>query len=240
MDDVDNNWAIYIDIDGFGPLFHDKVRVISALGDLMTGVFRLGTRCFAEPPDRLFAYQLGDGFLVHSEYHEVSLERCLVVAVALMRHVASNGCFARAAIAEGDMADIQGCYPDEVMQHCDGNHRIDFGEGIMLITPVMGSALVAAVGVDKRAPRGPLLTTEAKNVARLGPAVATHAVDGGRLASIDWVHYDSAALTRVQTVAGLSSPSPDELESILAGYCSTEWLPEKWIAGVRNLLGVNV
>jgi|GEM_PF-518184 len=240
VDDVDNIWSIYIDIDGFSPLWSDKVRVVSALGDLMTGVFRLGTICYPEPPERLFAYQLGDGFLVASDFHESSLERCLVIAVALMRHVASSGCFARAAIAEGDLADIQGCYPREVMNHCDGGHRVYLGSGILVIAPVMGSALIAAVGVDKRAPCGPLLSIEADNVQRLGSSVATRLVADGQLAAIDWVHLDSPFLTKVQAAAGLAAPSPSDLEAMLASYCVEESVPDEWRASVRDLLGVPV
>jgi len=240
VDDVDNIWSIYIDIDGFSPLWSDKVRVVSALGDLMTGVFRLGTICYPEPPERLFAYQLGDGFLIASDFHESSLERCLVIAVALMRHVAPSGCFARAAIAEGDLADIQGCYPREVMNHCDGGHRVYLGGGILVVAPVMGSALIAAVGVDKRAPRGPLLTVEADNVPRLGPGVATHPMAEGKLAAVDWVHLDWKQLAVIQAQAGLTAPSPDDLDQMLVRYCAEESVPEDWRASVKDLLGVSV
>src|SRR3546814_9250255 len=45
-----------------------------------------------------------------------ALDRCVAIAVALMRHIATSGCLARAAVAEGDFADYSGCWPKEIRQ----------------------------------------------------------------------------------------------------------------------------
>ena len=137
------------------------------------------------------------------------------------------------------MADIQGCYPSEVMDHCQ-DHRIGLGAGILIITSVMGSGLIAAVGVDKKPPRGPLLSIEADNVPRLGSSVATHPIAEGKLAAVDWVHLVSKQLAVIQAQAGLAAPSPDDLDQMLVGYCAEESVPEDWRASVRELLGLSV
>ncbi len=113
------------------------------------------------------------------------------------------------------------------MDHCKPGHEVGLGAGILLITPVMGSALIAAVGVDKKAPRGPLLTMEADNVRRLGSGVATHSIANGKLAAIDWVHLESASLAKIQTKAHLATPDQDGLEAALTRYCGEEPVPEE-------------
>ena len=62
---------------------------------------------------------MGDGFAIVSEFREESLERPIAIAIALMRCVATTGAFAAAAIAEGEHADITGCYPREVTENTD-------------------------------------------------------------------------------------------------------------------------
>jgi class 3 adenylate cyclase len=104
---MSEQWSLFIDIEGFSALWEHEVKVRLALGELMPGVFRVGQLCFPRDPERLFAYQAGDGFLIVSDFHEPSLDRCVSVAVALMRHVAgARGRFTRCSIAEGDLADI--------------------------------------------------------------------------------------------------------------------------------------
>ena len=56
-------WSIYIDIEGFGALYKkEDVQISLALGYLLEGVYLVGSNCYNESPDRLFAHQTGDGF----------------------------------------------------------------------------------------------------------------------------------------------------------------------------------
>jgi len=105
---VSDRWAIYVDIEGFGVLYDRETTVLEALGDLMEGIYAIGTKCYPESPYRLFAHQTGDGFIVVSEFGAASLEVPAAIAIALLRHVAARGRFAKASIREGDFADIWG------------------------------------------------------------------------------------------------------------------------------------
>lgn len=40
----DQRWSIHIDIEGFGALWKREDRVVQALGDLMEGIYWIGTR----------------------------------------------------------------------------------------------------------------------------------------------------------------------------------------------------
>ena len=235
---MSDRWSIYLDIEGFGALWESEDhRVIWSLGELMRAILRIGRRCYPDVPERLFAHQFGDGFIVVSDHHEKSLERCVTIAVAIMRHVAASGRFVRGAIGEGEMSDISGCYPKEVLGFLEDDHTICLEAGLMTITPVMGSALIRAVRTDKAAPRGPLLNIETSHTERLGPSVTVTKITSS-LSSIDWVHTESDLLSTLQKRASLSSPSPNELEITLREYCCSQRVPEEWKNNVHRLLGV--
>jgi hypothetical protein len=235
---MSDRWSIYIDLEGFSALWEKEDQILLSLGELMRSIFRVGRHCYPEPPDRLFAHQFGDGFVVVSDFHETSLERCATIAVALMQHVAASGRLARAAIAEGQMAGIQGCYPSEVLDCLEGDHTVSLHMGLMTITPVMGTALIRAVGVDKRAPRGPLLVIEASKAERLGALAPWTEVCAPELASIDWIHVQTDLLRTIQTNAKLDAPSAESLETRLRIYCREQAVPEPWRANVGKFLRV--
>lgn len=104
-------WAIYMDIEGFRALYSKENNILFALCDLMEGIFLIGRDCYPGTPDRIFAHQTGDGFVIVGEFGAESLSVPVSIAVALLRHIAARGRFAKAAIGEGDFADISGCFP---------------------------------------------------------------------------------------------------------------------------------
>jgi len=134
----------------------------------MRAIFRIGRECFPISPERLFAHQLGDGFLVVSDFGEENLERAVTVAIALMQHVAASARLTKAAIAEGELSDIQGCYPKEVLNELEADHTVSLNMGLMTIFPVMGTALIRAVKVAELSPSGPLLLLEKSKADRGG------------------------------------------------------------------------
>lgn len=169
-------WAIYIDIEGFGALYATNDRALLSLGDLTEGIYLIGSRCYFETPDRIFAHQTGDGFAVVSEFCTSSLATPVAIAIALMRHVATGGCFAKATIAEGGFADISGCYPAVVRNARDANGRVSMGKGVMTLFPVMGTALINAVALAKVSPSGALLTLHEGAFDRLPSNCVVHKI----------------------------------------------------------------
>lgn len=145
-------WNICIDIEGFSALWGqpgENDRVLWALGELLRGVFRIGRKVYPEEPYRLFAIQAGDGVFIHSSFHEHDLRRAACVAVVLMRHVAAGGRFSKAGIAEGEVADINGCYPREVMDEQDKNGMIRLGAGRLFTFPYMGPGIINSAAIAK-------------------------------------------------------------------------------------------
>ncbi len=71
---MDTRWSTYIDIEEFRALYEKNNAVLRALGDLMDGIYLIGTTCYAVMPSRIFAHQTGDGFATVSEFGAASLD----------------------------------------------------------------------------------------------------------------------------------------------------------------------
>src|SRR5262245_65364511 len=109
----------------------------------MKGILAIGSG--RESPNRIFAYQIGDGFIIVGEFIRHSLEEPIAIAILLMRQIALAGGIGRAAVSEGDLADVVGCYPKEIREATRRSHgAFPLGGGVMTIFPVMGTALINA------------------------------------------------------------------------------------------------
>lgn len=234
-------WAVYIDIEGFSTLFDREITVLQALGDLLEGIYLIGSQCYPESPDRLFAHQTADGVVIASGFGATSLEVPSATAIALLRHVAGRGRFAKAAIGEGEFADIFGCYPRRIRDACIGDAAtVPLGDGLMTPFPVMGTALIDAVGVARRSPSGALLTVSAENKRRLPIECALTDVEGAQVVSVDWVHSDFRLVTELQRRAGLRMPSPREISTALERYCHQHNPPQPWRDNTLRLLNLGL
>jgi hypothetical protein len=233
---VRDRWAIYIDIEGFRVLYDRETTVLEALRDLMEGIYDIGTNCYPESPHRLFAHQTGDGFVVVSEFGAESLEVPVAISIALLRHVASRGRFAKASIGEGDFADIWGCYPARIRDARSGEDSVALGGGLMTIFPVMGTALIDAVAVAQQSPSGSLLTTAADKRSRLPFGCVLRDSDDRRVVNIDWVHSSLPLVASLQERAGLRRPNSAVIEAAFRRYCKHQQPPTRWIESTAALL----
>lgn len=231
-------WAIYVDIEGFSALYDREDLVLRALGDLMEGIYLIGEKCYPESPNRLFAYQTGDGFVIVSEFGASILEVPVAVSIALLRHVAGRGRFAKASIGEGEFADILGCYPKRIRTAYKDGDTIPLGSGggLMTLFPVMGTALIDGVGIARRSPSGALLTLSAQNQHRLPTECIKRVVDEQDVVSVDWVHTDLPLVTSLQQKAGLRNPPPGLIKYFFSVYAKKQRPPKPWIDGTAAYL----
>ena len=232
-------WAIHIDIEGFGALYDQEDQILWSLGDLMEGIFYIGSKCYPEPPDRIFAHQIGDGFIIVSDFGSKSLEVPVSIAIALLRHVAANGRLAKVTIAEGELFDIQGCYPKTIRDAKESDGRVFMGAGLMTISPVMGTALIRAVGIDKKSPSGSLLIIKKDDHHRIPQDLPVTEILDLNLCSIDWVHAESELVNNIQEIVGLNHPDFGELEHKISDYCNTYDLKESWKKNTYYYLSIN-
>jgi hypothetical protein len=231
-------WAVFIDIQGFGALWSDKNRGLFALRDLMTGIYRIAKRCYPDPPHRFFAYQLGDGFIISSDFGFESLAVPVAISVALLRHVAAGCGFAKVAIAEGDMADIQGCYPREVLDGRTASTTVSMGAGLMTLFPVMGTGLIRAYGLMSHAPTGPLLVMSRNCRARVPQPDAFSDIPKSELMTLDWLHVDDPLASEIQQKAALNQADTTILEAKVRDYCRNTTVPKSWRTNAMRFLKV--
>ena len=234
-------WAIYIDIEGFSALYPDGNDALWGLNKLMLATYRIGSMVYPNPVDRLFAHQLGDGFLIVSDFHEESLERAFSIATVLMKFITSFGVFARVSIAEGDHADVVGCYPQEVRDNLRTaqNKTADMGAGIMTIFPTMGTALINAVGIDKVSPKGPLFTAPRSYATRIPKEFKVTNIKNSFNMAIDWIHIESSLIESIATKALLKYPSPQNLEILIKKYIEKHKLKSEWVSSCEKYIGIN-
>ena len=240
-----HRWAIHIDIVGFSALYPKSDNPLWALNRLMLAVHSIGKMVYPREPHRLFAHQIGDGFLILSDFHEPDLERAASIAIVLMKFIAGFGLFARATIAEGNLADITGCYSETVLNdRCEeDNKTVMMGSGLMTLFPVMGTALINAVRIDKRTSKGPILAVPDEFRSRLPGHIISKKLEDKDMPNIaiDWVHTESELITKIKVEAQLDFPCPKDLEILLSKYITkNEQLPGEWVQSCRKYMGVRI
>lgn len=233
-------WSIWIDIEGFSTLWGKGNLAMAGLSTLMSGIFAIGTKVYVDDGDRLFAHQFGDGFVIVGDFYEVALDRCAAIAVALMRHVTTSGCIARAAIAEGDFADYSGCWPMEIRKEIANLQSDDvarLGSGIMTLLPVMGTALINANKLDSRnRTKGGILTIATCDSARVASSFPRRVSrDDDSMTMIDWVHASSPYIDEITAKGEIAGMTTASLEMAISDYISgPNAPPATWIAGTSE------
>ena len=233
-------WSIWIDIEGFSKLWEHGGLALAGLRALMSGIYAIGNNVYTDDGDRLFAHQFGDGFVIVGDFHEEALDRCVAIAVALMRHIATSGCLARAAVAEGDFADYSGCWPKEIRQeiaNSQSNDTVSLGSGIMTLLPVMGTALINANKLDSRnCVKGAVLTIASKDAGRIASGFPRRvSAADGRFTMIDWVHAASPFIDEIVARSGVGGLSAADIEAAITRYLGGKPPPPSaWITGTRD------
>ncbi len=230
-------WAIHIDIEGFGATYEKSAQGLYSLRALMEGIYFIGNKWCPDPPERIFAHQIGDGFIIVSEFGRDSLEVPIIIAIALMQQVLFSDGAAKAIIAEGNLADIQGCFPMCVRDEAKGDSWVRLGQGLMTTFPVMGTALIRAVKLAKVSPSGSLLLLEETFRSRIPSEMLTVSIGAGIL-SIDWIHTRPKLLEQIQQIACLPRLGANALELKLKSYIKNNNLEKDWQDNTLQLLNI--
>lgn len=235
-----DRWSVYIDIEGFSAMYATGTQALVSLGALMAGIYTIGSQCYPESPHRLFAHQLGDGFVVVGEFGWPNLEQACSVAVALLRNVLYSGGAAKGAISEGELADITGCYPQPIRDLQGQAHggAFSIGGGLMTILPVMGTALINSYRLlhAPGAPSGSLLLLRNSDVRRLpeGVPVSEHR----DFVVVDWVHASYEHLDRVLKQARLPCADAAAMARLLKHYIATNNVSHEWATNTQTFLNL--
>ena len=238
-------WCIFVDILGFSQLWEaEKSKALHALRELMVAIYRIGTHVYSDEGERLFVHHMGDGFAIVSDIGEASFERPLGIASALMRHMASTGTFAAAAVAEGEFSDITGCYPEEIMKDCEDGQVVRLNVGLMTLSPVMGTAFIRAYRLNDEAPSGPFVIVSEEHGDRVPGGFECRSAKGkgdSKLISVDWMRAEGPTVARIQGAASLRAPKAKALVQAIRSYCAEyPSVRRKWSGNLRSLLSVDL
>jgi hypothetical protein len=238
-------WGIWIDIEGFSKLWSAGDLALRGLTHLTSLIFEIGKRSFPDPPDRLFAHQIGDSFYIASDFHEPSLDRCAAVAVALMRGVTGIGCVARAAISEGALGDYAGCRPPDVQASSVREGHTDIvalGQGRMTLQAILGQGIINAYTLDKLTDlKGVVLSIAAAERARLSPGFITYPIGGApEILAIDWVHSASPLIDEINAKAGFGAEDAQTLSERLRLYISRHQMSAAWSEPTLRYAGIGI
>jgi hypothetical protein len=231
-------WGLSIDIEGFSKKYEHSERMkdtaIMALNELMSAVIKIGENVYPGQPDnnyseRLFAHQFGDGFVITSDYYERNAERCVAIAISLMRHMMMRGYATKVAISTGGMSDISGCYPEAVRDsQCN---RVHIGRGLMTTVSVMGTALTRSHKLLSRI-SGSVLVLDASRFEKIPRKFVASQKDG--YFTIDWLSNELTLAQEISTAANLEYGDRAQLLKRFDRYITQEPVPPPhWVGSTR-------
>ena len=223
--------AMFVDIQGFAVLYGGEHDSLWGLSELMRGVYLLGTEAKRLGISRLFAHHIGDGFVLVDDGGTANVTRLVSVAVALHQFtLIKAGHFCASAIERGEMADVMGCYPEEV---CDARSKygaLPLGDGLMTVFPVMGTAIIRTVKLQAKAHAAAILLPAVQAVG-LEDGVSTTS-EGDNL-YVDWVGSMSPTIKLAREIMGIDRVTSAQLAaaidaSVLRNNCKPDWTVRTW------------
>ena len=232
-------WSIYIDIEAFSKIYKkDSVQALSTLCQLANDLYRIGSRIFPDSTEeRLFVHQIGDGFIIVSDFPEQNLGRPISIAIALMQSTLLKGGIARAAISDGYFGDILSCYSKEIRDDFEKYGILKIGNGLMTIFPVMGDALINSYKVAKKAAEGPCLFVDAKLKKYLPKEEIVILGKDNSIIEINWIQSKPPLLGNILKNIVSEVPLVKNLEEAIHNYISKypKDLSEEWVENALNL-----
>lgn len=161
------------------------------------------------------------------DFGDMELTRPLAIGTALLRASLTRGGCLKVGIGLGTLADVQGCYPGEVMKNFR-NGAAPLGAGVMTIIPVMGDGLVDANKVSGRA-SGPLLITR-PDLHDAVPPEGVPMIAHETYIEIDWIRADLAEADRIlDTLNCIGDPATYASQlRLYVDANANKSLPEPW------------
>ena len=208
-----DGWSLFVDIEGFSVIYkQDCGRALTLMCDLADGIYSIGSRVFSDGHSRLFAYGLGNGFLIVPGIEPAKPERPLAIAIALMHHLISRDGLLKAAISFGEIAHIVSFFSQPVKNG-------SMGEGLFTIFPVIGTALANAYKLSARV-SGASVLLDARMAIGLPKEVRCSGSDPVR---IDWLHSRWPLLDEVSKKSEIHILQPEKAEQHLLTYVEMEY-----------------
>lgn len=222
---------MFVDIQGFAALYGGHHDSLWGLSELMRGVYLLGAEAKRLGISRLFAHHIGDGFVLVDDGGPANVTRLVSVAVVLHQFtLIKTGHFCATAVERGEMADVMGCYPEEVRDARSKHGAVPLGDGLMTIFPVMGTAIIKTVKLQAKAHAATILFPAAQ-AAGLADGIRTKAEDDNLF--VDWVGSMSPTIKMAREILAIDRVTPAQLvgsvdAAILRNKCKPDWAERTW------------
>lgn len=235
---MQERWSLFIDIEGFSQLYRKKeVNALILLSNLMKYIYKIGSIVYNNDTNRLFVYQIGDGFIITPNF-EKDPNRAISIALVLMRLMLMDNGVTRAAISTGRMSDITGFYPDDILKKSNKG-SISLGSGIMTINPVMGDALINAYKLENKNIKGPLLLIDSRleDYFINDPDIIIHK-NNNYYYSINWIYSAKEETNMITKKIGEKIKSGEILSKQLEKYIEDYDLPNEWELNAKELISL--
>jgi hypothetical protein len=156
-----------------------------------------------------------------------------------MKYITAFKVFARCTLVEGGLAGITSCYETEVMDECvdGGVSTARMGAGLLTIFPVMGTALINAVGLNKSKPKGPLILMPRTFLNRVNSSFITCSTENTDIVSVNWVATENELISKIGMEADIHLPTKDAISVNLTNYIETHQPPLYWRDNCGTCLG---
>lgn len=222
-------WSVFIDIEGFSAIYkRDKSRAFDILARLVHGIYLIAKNYPTRSDERLWIHQMGDGFIIVSDFPESDLTRPVSIAIALMQYVLFTlGGVTRAGVSSGDFGDIKGCYSSEVRAAMDCGGYVIIPMGKMHTFPVMGDALINSYKLQVNQIKGPLLFVD-PILRNLLTSMNLRFLRSKRHVIVDWINSDTAVLNHLFHALNQRRPTQGELKELLINYVSNHNVSDRW------------
>ncbi len=231
--EVGHRWCLFIDVEGFSSIYDtDEPQALSRWRELASAIYKF---IEALPPTfpPIGAHQIGDGFLLVATSSGEAVDQPLALAIALLRHLLMQGVACKAAISEGNFADVCGCLPRCIRQKMDETSAIRDDRYIMTFWPVMGTALIQAFNLAKSGPSGPLLLLDATSLEMASVKAMRHKES---LIIVDWLRSVPPALPELEHILAGAQEQPEGLALQLRRYVEgASGLSAEWRANALRL-----
>ena len=226
--------AIFIDIEGFSSLYGTEASdSLWGLSDLMDGIITLGRVADQLGISRIFAHQFGDGFVVVEDSGS-ALGRIAAMAMALHQYVLIRaGHFCGSAVEMGGLSDVVGCYPKAVTDEESKNRVVRMGDGLMTITPVIGTALIKTYKLLGKH-RGGVVVVPAEYRGEIEEG--TLAVEADGVLFLNWMESTSSTLTKCRQALRIGSYGATELWPLFETAVARNRCPAPWRTRTERFL----
>lgn len=228
-------WMMWVDLEGFSYLYRDEVgeRAIWGVHCLMKDLYSIGNVVYSCDNNRLFMHQVGDGFIIKPDFGDIDLLRPLAIGTALFRAALLRGYCLKAGIGLGGLADIKGCYPENIMNTCDDG-CVQMGDGLMTVFPVMGDGLIDSHAISEKA-SGPIIIVR-KDLADAVPEHGFPRIDYKSHFEIDWIHAESTEIDKIMHVFEMDA-TRDILKDKMKEYLDQNFsMSDAWRKSAELLL----